>query len=369
MKLVAAAALAEIMSAALARRGLTAEHARYTVDGLLFASRRGVDTHGVRLFPTYLAELDGGRSSPHPRLRWQRRRGAARLLDAGNALGMVAGRVAADAAAGLAERFGAGAVAVANSNHFGAASYYTVEMARHGMVGLAFSNSDALVAAHGGQRPILGTNPLSIAACGSGDEVFCLDMATSQVSYSQVLHRQEHGLALERGWAVAPGGAHAANTANIANTAHAANTANTTDAAERPPGSPIAALKPLGGYKGQGLGMAVEILCSLLAGMPLGHQLSHLYRPPYDEPRRVSHLFVALRIAAFTDPAAFRDRLSGWLADLRQEATPETAAVLVAGDLEAAAARQRTVEVPLREEDWAAFEKIAAEPAGAAGAV
>jgi ureidoglycolate dehydrogenase (NAD+) len=348
VKLVAAAALEEIMSAALARRGLTAEHARHTVDGLLFASRRGVDTHGVRLFPTYLAELDGGRSNAHPRLRWQRRRGAARLLDAGNALGMVAGRVAADAAAGLAERFGAGAVAVANSNHFGAASYYTVEMARHGMVGMAFSNSDALVAAHGGQRPILGTNPLSIAACGSGDEVFCLDMATSQVSYSQVLHRQEHGLALEHGWAVAPGGA---------------------DAAERPPGSPIAALKPLGGYKGQGLGMAVEILCSLLAGMPLGHQLSHLYSPPYDEPRRVSHLFVALRIAAFTDPAAFRDRLSGWLAALRQEASPEAAAVLVAGDLEAAAARQRAVEVPLREEDWAAFAKIAAEPAGAAGAV
>jgi ureidoglycolate dehydrogenase (NAD+) len=341
VKLVAAAALEEIMSAALARRGLAAEHVRYVVDGLLFASRRGVDTHGVRLFPTYLAELDGGRSSLHPRLRWKRRRGAARLLDGGNALGLVAGRVAADTAIGLAAQRGVAAVAVANSNHFGAASYYTAAMARNGMVGMAFSNSDALVAPHGGHLPILGTNPLSIAAPGRGDEVFCLDLATSQVSYSQVMLRREQGLPLDPGWAIAEGGV---------------------DAAERPPGSPITALKPLGGYKGQGLAMAVEILCSLLAGMPLGHQLSHLYSPPFDEPRRVSHLFVALQIAAFTDPAAFRDRLSAWLDTLRREEPLGTAAVIVPGDLEASAARLRALEVPLREEDWQAFQAIAAEP-------
>lgn len=331
MPLIATATLEEIMHAALRRRGLAARHRRFVVDGLLFASRRGIDTHGVRLFPTYLAELDGGRSRARPRLRWARRRGATRLLDAGHALGLVAGRVATDAAVQLAAAHGVGAVAVASSNHFGAASYYTVEMARHGTIGLAFSNADALVAPHGGHRPALGTNPLSLAAYGSGGDLFCLDMATSQVSYSQVMHRQRQGLPLEHGWAIAAGGA-------------------------------VEALKPLGGYKGQGLAMAVEVLCSLLAGMPLGHQLSHLYSPPFDEPRRVSHLLVALDVAAFTDRAAFQARLSAWLAALRQvEATGPAAAVLAPGDLEAAAAGRRACELPLADEEWRAMEIIARE--------
>ena len=54
----------------------------------------------------------------------------------------------------------------------------------------------------------------------------------------------------------------------------------------------IAALQPLGGYKGHCLGMLVEILCALLAGMPFDHELTHLYAPPYDTPRQVAHLFL-----------------------------------------------------------------------------
>ena len=187
------------------RRGLPAEHAAYVVDGLLEASLRGIDTHGVRLFPTYLAELDGGRSRARPELRWSGER-AARTLDAGGALGLVAGRVAADEAVRLARELGVGAVSVRDSNHFGAASVYTLAMARQGVLGLAFTNSDALVAPHGGRRPVFGTNPISLAARGDGDDLFCADFATSQVSYSKVKHHRAHGLPLEPGWVVEGGG-------------------------------------------------------------------------------------------------------------------------------------------------------------------
>ena len=55
-----------------------------------------------------------------------------------------------------------------NSNHFGAASVYTLAMARQGVLGLSFTNSDALVAPHGGRRPAFGTNPISMAVRGAG---------------------------------------------------------------------------------------------------------------------------------------------------------------------------------------------------------
>jgi LDH2 family malate/lactate/ureidoglycolate dehydrogenase len=313
------------MAGALRRRGLPEEHIPYVVDGLLEASLRGIDTHGVRLFATYLAELDGGRSRARPELRWSGER-AARTLDAGGALGLVAGRLAADEAVRLAREFGAGAVSVGSSNHFGAASVYTLAMARSGALGLAFTNSDALVAPHGGVRPAFGTNPVSMAVRGEGDDLFCADFATSQVSYSKVRHHRAHGLPLEPGWVVEGG---------------------------------EEALKPLGGHKGQCLGMMVEILCALLAGMPLDAELSHLYAPPYDEPRRVAHLFIALDVEAFRPLASFRADLSRFLSQVRAAPAAAGERVLAPGDLEAESAAERRAEgIPLEDEEWSFFEGL-----------
>lgn len=330
MKALSAEVLARLMGEALGRRGLSAEHAAFVVDGLLETSLRGVDTHGVRLFPTYLAELDGGRSAARPELRWSGRgsgENAVRTLDAGGALGIVAGRVAADEAVRLARELGAGVVSVRGSNHFGAASVYTLAMARQGMLGLAFTNSDALVAPHGGRRPAFGTNPISLAARGEGDDLFCADFATSQVSYSKVKHHRAQGLPLEPGWVVA--------------------------------GEEDNVLLPLGGHKGQCLGMMVEILCALLAGMPFDAELSHLYSAPYDTPRQVSHLFIALDVAAFREPGAFRRDLSRLLGDVRAEPAAAGARVMAPGDLEAAStAERRLLGIPLDDEEWRFFAEL-----------
>jgi LDH2 family malate/lactate/ureidoglycolate dehydrogenase len=227
------------------------------------------------------------------------------------------------AAIARARTHGVGIATVANANHFGAASVYTLAMARQGVLGLALSNSDALVAPHGGARAVFGTNPISLAAQGKGDDLFCADFATSQVSYSKVKHHQAHGLPLDPGWVV------------------------------------DGALKPLGGHKGQCLGMMVEILCALLAGMPLDHELSHLYAPPYDEPRRVSHLFLALDIAAFRDPQELRGQLSRLMEIVRSQPAAGAERVIAPGDLEEETAMLRRVQgIPLAEEEWQALERL-----------
>ena len=329
MKVLPVATLDRILRAALLRRGLSEEHAGWVVDGLLETSLRGIDTHGVRLFPTYIKELDGGRSRARPEMAWSGagEGRAARLLDAGGALGLVAGRTACAEAVRLAREHGVGTVAVKNSNHFGAGSVYTLAMAREGVVGMAFTNSDALVAPFGGMRPIFGTNPVSLAVQGEGDDLFCADLATSQVSYSKVKHHRAHGLPLEDGWAVKDG-------------------------------PDVAALKPLGGHKGQCLGMMVEILCALLAGTPFDHELSHLYGEPYDEPRQVAHLFLAYDIAAFQDPDAFRARLSAFLSLVREQPAADGERVIAPGDLESEETARRRVEgIPLTDEEAAAIER------------
>lgn len=320
------------MRGALLRRGLSEKHASYVVEGLIQASLRGIDTHGVRLFPTYLTELDGGRAHARPEIRWRRSAPAVRSMDAGGALGLVAGRLATAEVVRLARLHGTGVVAVSNSNHFGAASYYTLELARSGLVGFCCSNSDALVAPFNGLRPFFGTNPLSLAAPGSSGEFFCADFATSQVSYSKVKRRMEEGEPVEPGWAVAPDGCDVADA-----------------------GGELSALKPLGGYKGQGLAMSVEILCALLTGEPADHELSHFYSPPFDTPRRVSHLFWGLELSSFTDPGGFQARVRSLLARVRSEPAAGASPLLAPGDLEAETEARRTREgIPLlaREVRW-----------------
>lgn len=305
------------MTLALRRRGVSERHAAYVADGLLEASLRGVDTHGIRLFQTYLNELDGGRAKADPKLEWSSGAPAVRTLDAGGALGLVAGRIASDKAVELAKEQGVGAVVVRNSNHFGPASYYTLQMARAGAIGFACTNSDALVAPFNGVRPFFGTNPFSVAAFGERGDAFCADLATSQISYSKVKHKRAAGEPLEPGWALTPEGEDAAG------------------------GGEVGALQPLGGYKGQGLGMMVEMLSAVLAGEPFDHRLSHLYEPPYDRPRRVAHFFLALDLAAFTDPRGFRARLSALCGEVRAQPSARDEPVIVPGDLEAASTAER----------------------------
>lgn len=325
MKRIPAGTLAPLLRRALLRRGVPEEPAGWVVDGLIGTSLRGIDTHGVRLFSTYIAELDGGRSLPNPELRFSGEARTARVLDAGHALGLVAGRVAAAEAVRLAKENGVGAVSVRNSNHFGAASVYTLQMAREGVLGFSFSNSDALVAPANGLTPLFGTNPVSMAVGGEGDDLFCADFATSQVSYSKVKHHRAHGLPLEPGWVVESGGQ-------------------------------VAALQPLGGHKGQCLGMMVEILCAVLSGMPFDHELSHLYTPPFDEPRRVAHFFLALDLGAFREPGGFRADLSRLLGIVREQPAAPGERALVPGDLESEAeADRRANGIPLEDEEWEWF--------------
>lgn len=331
--LVAVGDLSRAARQALEARGMPAAHAAWVAESLVETSQRGIDTHGIRLLPTYLAELEGGRCRADPRLEWSGD-GAVRVLDAGGALGVVAGRLAAEEAADLAALNGVGAVAVRGSNHFGAASCHTLVMARRGCLGIAATNSDALVAPAGGRAPLFGTNPISYAVHGEGEDVLCADFTTSQGSFLKVRTCQQEGRPAPPGWAVDGEGR---------------------DLAEGEPGRPFAALLPLGGHKGQCLGMMVELLTALLAGGPFDHELMNLYDEPYAEPREIAHFFLALQVAAFQDPAAFRARVSRLLAAVREQPGIDGGEVLAPGDPEARIARRRSGRIPLEPQDLAAL--------------
>jgi ureidoglycolate dehydrogenase (NAD+) len=172
--------------AALADAGLCATDAHEVADALVDSSLRGIDIHGLRLLPQYLDELATGVANATAMIRVVSDRGAGLLIDADGALGVVAGLAAARLAAKRAGKFGVAAVGVRNSNHFGAASVYTRQLARDGLVGIAVTSAPPRVAPGGGVEPLFGTSPISVAA-GDGNDEFALDIGNSQVGLGQGL--------------------------------------------------------------------------------------------------------------------------------------------------------------------------------------
>lgn len=146
--------------AALADAGLCATDAQQVADALVDTSLRGIDAHGLRLLPQYLDELATGVADATGTIRVLSDRGAGLLIDAGGALGVVAGLTAAQLAAQRATKFGVAAVGVRNSNDFGAASVYTRQLARDGLVGIVVTATASRL--NGGVQPLFGTDPIDL---------------------------------------------------------------------------------------------------------------------------------------------------------------------------------------------------------------
>ena len=313
--------LEPLLAETLAARGVAEESRRHVAASLVETSLRGVDSHGINLFPHYARAATAGRINPRPTLTVPRRGAATAVLDADHAFGHHAGSAAMELACELADAAGIGTVAVRNSTHFGAAAYFALPASRRGYLAGAFTNADALVRAFGGVAPFFGSNPICVTAPMAGEEPFCLDMATATVSWNRVLNHRRAGLPLSSGWAADAAGA------------------DTTDAGA------AAMLQPVGGYKGFGLGMVVEILCALLADGPAGPDILPMFTAPLTAKRHLSHFFVAVRVDAFVAAERFAERLADLARRLRAApaAAGNAAGVLVPGDPEKRSFAERSV--------------------------
>jgi ureidoglycolate dehydrogenase (NAD+) len=218
----------------------------------------------------------------------------------------------------MSKASGSGFVTVYNSSHFSACSYYSLQAARENMIGIAATHTDSLMLSSRGRRPFLGTNPLSFTFPCEGEEPICLDMATTQVTFNYVR------LAIQNKEQIKPGLAVDSNGKII----------------EEP--EKAAALLPAGDYKGYGLALVVEILCSLLGNMPYGPNVVSMYKAPISQKRKLAHFVGAINIGNFVEIGIFKKRLKELVTQLRNEpALDPSLPVLVAGDPEKQAQKNR----------------------------
>ncbi|SEK12400.1 Ldh family oxidoreductase [Achromobacter sp. NFACC18-2] len=315
--------------ACLLAQDYPADDARCLAQSLAQTSLWGIDSHGIARLPHYLNRVAHGSILSRPDIRVERTGPGTAQVHGGRGQGIVVAHRANALAIELARDAGVAAVGVSDSSHCGAIGLYSRAAARQGMIGIAFTHSDAIAAPFGGHEPFFGTNPISLAFPRAQAEPLCLDMATTPIPWNRVMNARRDGVALPPGVALDAQGQ------------------DCTDARA------ARALRPLGGeeygYKGYGLAMMVELLCGPLNGNPFGPHISPMYEA-LDRPRELGAFFIVIDPARFAGGAA----LAGVVAAMAMELSQAPGGPRLPGDPEAAAqAERRQQGLPVPPGLWA----------------
>ena len=294
-----AARLREDDLAALATRALVAlglrpadaaDAARILVLGDLF----GLHTHGVARIEQYGERIALGGIKAQPAIRVEHAAPTIARVDGDNGLGPLVGCRALEAAMAMAREFGTGVAFARASNHFGPVAPYNYLAAAEGFASIAGSNSTTTIAPTGGAEARLGNSPVGFGVPSPGGAPVILDMAVSVVARAKIRDAMKRGEAIPDTWA--------------------------TDRSGRPTTDPKAALEgflqPIGGYKGYGLALIVDLFAGLLSGAAyLTHVQSWSDAP--ERPQDLGHFFIAIDTRALGDASWLAERMADFAAILR----------------------------------------------------
>ena len=299
---VPAEELLALAAGLLASLGVAPDDARVTADVFVGAELSGEPSHGLRLLLTVCDRIEAGGHRARTEIVVEREVGAIAVWSANRSIGQVVATRAMAAAIGKAKVDGIGLVAVRDATSLTSAKHYALAAARAGAVGLVLTNaSRKVMPPPGGTTPVMGNNPLAIAAPAGRYGAFALDMAMTAAAIERINVAAERGEPIPPDWALGPDG--------------------------RPTTDPLAAqrimtLLPFGGYKAFGLGLAVEMLTSVLAGGEVFCGASAGFRPA-QAPMNTSFALVAIDLEVFGGRAAFEARMEEMIERMKASAPAE----------------------------------------------
>jgi len=292
--------------------GQSEEDAIFLSQKLVESNLMGVDSHGVMRVPIYVKRLRSRAVNPKPQTRIIRGSKGLEVLDGDNGLGFITGREAMKRAIQLASQFNVGIVGAIRSNHFGAAGLYTCMAADEGMIGVATTNVAPNMAISGASKPIIGNNPIAVAVPTFGAFPVVLDLALSVVAGGKLFLASKKGEKIPLDWAL--------------------------DSDGRPTDDPDKGVKgillPVGGHKGFGLALMVDILCGVVTGGSFLHQLKAMYKYP-DDPSETCHLMAAINLSAIMGNDEMKKRMASFCDTVKSAPTADKSTeILLPGELE-----------------------------------
>lgn len=319
--------------------GVAPDDAALVADALVKADARGMHSHGITRLPVYTRRILMGGARARTTGRVLSETPATLLLDGEDGIGQVVAARAMRESIRKARTAGTAAVGVRRSNHFGEGAYYVVAAIEAGMIGLITTGGSPNMPYWGAQKPVLGTLPLAVGVPADREPPILLDMAFGTVSKGKILQAAARGERIPADWGV--------------------------DADGSPTDDPRAILNggwtlPIGGYKGSGLILIMEILASVLTGANFATEVRDLYGD-HAASQGVGHFVLSIDVSAFMPLSEFSERVDR-LIRIVKDSGSANAGVLMPGEREHRLALRREEEgVPLPASTLSALVDLAKE--------
>ena len=239
---VTADSLEQFASSLFQAAGVPADESDLVSASLVGSNLRGHDSHGVVQIPHYLPLLETGELVGGADLAVHSETPAMLCADAAFGFGMVQ-------MTRLIERLGVACGTLVRCGHVGRVGEWAEAVATRGRAALVTVNDNGVlkcVAPPGGTEPTVSTNPIAIGV-PTTDQPLVVDISTSVVANGKVLVQHVAGEPCPEGWLLDADGN------------------PTTDPAVRF-SDPRGTILPMGGYKGFGLSLLLDILVGGLSG-------------------------------------------------------------------------------------------------------
>lgn len=293
--------------------GVSKDDAKIIADHFAFTNLRGVDSHGIMRTPYYIKAYEDGLINPKPQIRIVREGKNYALINGDKSLGHIPAMKATELAIKKAEENGMSIVGVVNLRHVGALSHYVAKVVERGFIGISTSNASPRMSLIGFKKSIVGTNPISIGFPRENEPSIILDMATSVVAMGKIVLAAKKGEKVPNGWGINKDGK------------------VTNDPKEIIEGSVL----PIGGYKGFGLAMAIDILCGIVLGGEYGLKMERTFFS------QGGFIISAIDINTFRPYKDYLREIEEYVSVLKSTPTMDNIEVILAGELEYKTSQER----------------------------
>ena len=281
---------------ALVAAGTSETNARPLALATAATEADGIVSHGLAYIPIYCEHVRCGKVDGRAEPQLSRPAPAVVAVDAATGFAHAAIDRGFESLVPAAREQGVAALAVRNSYNCGVLGYHTGRLAAAGLLAIGFTNAPASIAPVGGRRPVVGTNPFSIAAPdGEGAASVLIDQSASVIARSEIMKHAREGLPIPPEWALGPDGQ------------------STTDPELAIKGS----MAPAGGYKGVGVALMVEIMAAAMTGATLGINASP-FSGTKGGPPKTGQFFLAIEPGA-TSAGLFADRLAALVEEMHDQ--------------------------------------------------
>ena len=284
--------------------GFSKEESKIITDVLLLSDIYGIESHGMQRLSRYHKGIEKGmiKVDAKPEIVFETPVSA--VIDGHAGMGQLISKFAMEKCIEKTKNVGMAIVTVRNSNHYGIAGYYAKMACDQGLIGMSFTNSEAIMVPTFARKAMLGSNPIALAMPAKPYPFF-FDASTTVVTRGKLEMYNKSGTPLPDGWALDKNG-HASNDAPdvLANIVSKGG----------------GGIMPLGGceevsgsHKGYGYGMICELFSSILSLGVTSDQCC-----TFSDKTGICHGFMAIDPAIFGDPEKIKQHFSDYLEAVRE---------------------------------------------------